>query len=205
VSLSAEQLRALQLLASSRPPLAGRARPLRAGLAGAQTAGAVVGAVRWQVRSPVAFACRLRNDVENTVPGGAVLKRPKRRDGVRYPNKPKYLDKAQDPIRLENAAVNAKYEPSQYHCPLPDGRPPLGRAKPASHCPDGWTSERALVCIRQAIRAGRVSRQWVGDFPRHVWHSEARVWYEACTTNGTPGVYHAYQIEIVGVPPGLTP
>src|SRR5882672_2892037 len=55
-------------------PRAAAARPLRAGLAGAQTAGAVVGAVRWQVRSPVAFACRLRNDVENTVPGGAVLK-----------------------------------------------------------------------------------------------------------------------------------
>jgi len=133
------------------------------------------------------------------------LKRPGRREGIRYPNKPKHLDKTAHPDRLEKAAVNAKYEPSPYHCPSATGLPPKRRAKPASRCPDGWNERRALICLREAIRAAQVSRYWVGDFPRHVWHKDASVWYEACTSNGTPGVYHAYQIESAGLPAGLSP
>jgi hypothetical protein len=132
------------------------------------------------------------------------LKRPRKREGVRYPSKPKYLDKDSSAKRLENAAVYLKYEASPYHCPLNNGRT-ARRAKPASHCPPGWTARRALNCLREAIRARRVSRRWVGDFPRHVWHKDGDVWYEACTSNGTPGTYHAYRIEVAGLPPGLKP
>jgi hypothetical protein len=59
--------------------------------------------------------------------------------------------------------------------------------------------------LREAIRAQQVSRQWVGEFPRHIWHKEVDVWYEACTSYGTAGTYHAYQIEIAGLPAGLKP
>jgi hypothetical protein len=131
------------------------------------------------------------------------LKRPRRRQSVRYPNKPKYLDRSATSEQLENAAVNATYRPSPYHCPSAGGRPPQRRAKPASYCPENWTINRARICLREAIRARQVSRQWVGDFPRHVWHKEIDVWYEACTNQGTPGTYHAYPIEISGLPPGL--
>jgi len=122
---------------------------------------------------------------------------------IQYPNKPKALDKNAVPDRLEVAAVNLKYVPSQYHCPQSDGRPPVGRAKPAMHCPRTWTAGQALIALRTAIRLGQVSKQWISEFPRHVWHLEGDVWYEACTSNGTPGTYHAYPIELAGVPAGL--
>lgn len=130
------------------------------------------------------------------------MKRPKRK-AVRYPNKPKYLDKTSPQERLEAAAVNVNYTPSEYHCPLPDGRPPKGRARPATHCPREWTAGQALNALRAAIRERRVSRHWCGDFPRHVWHQEGDVWYEACTNVGTAGTYHAYPIEEAGLPPDL--
>ena len=60
------------------------------------------------------------------------------------------------------------------------------RTKPASHCPDGWTVQHAVIRLRVAIRAGQVSRHWVEGFPRHVRHKEVNVWYEACSTQGTP-------------------
>jgi hypothetical protein len=31
------------------------------------------------------------------------------------------------------------------------------------------------------------------------------MWYEGCTNSGNPGEYHAYPIEIAGLPPGLEP
>jgi hypothetical protein len=130
------------------------------------------------------------------------LKRPRRHGTFR--GKSKVLDRAPDPALLEDAAVNVRYAASPYHCPE-NGRSPPRRAKPASHCEGQWTTGRALVRLREAIRAGQISRQWIEGFPRHVWHKEADIWYEACTSNGTPGVYHAYRIEIVGLPPGLLP
>jgi hypothetical protein len=129
------------------------------------------------------------------------MKRPKRQ-ATRYPNKPKFLDKSSPPERLEAAAVKVSYTASEYHCPQPEGRP-KGRAKPAMHCPRLWTVTQALNALRAAIRGRRVSRQWCGDFPRHVWHREGDVWYEACTNVGTAGTYHAYPIEEAGLPPDL--
>jgi hypothetical protein len=155
----------------------------------------------------VAFPSQLRDDGREFKAGlgEPEVKRPRRRGAIRYPNKPKYLDTTSPQDRLEHAAVQARYEPSPYHCRLPSGQPPMRRTKPATHCPDGWTLRRSLICVREAIRARRVSRQWIGDFPRHVWHKNADVWYEACTNNNAPGVYHAYPIETSGLPPGLTP
>ncbi len=129
------------------------------------------------------------------------MKRPQRQ--VKYPTKPKFLDRTSPQDRLESAAVNATYVASEYHCPAPDGRPPKGRAKPATHCPREWTRGQALIALRAAIRNRLVSRQWCGEFPRHVWHREGDVWYEACTSVGTAGTYHAYPIEPVGLPPDL--
>jgi hypothetical protein len=131
-----------------------------------------------------------------------VLKRPKKRE-IRYPNKPKALDSAHSKDELEEAAVNARYVPSDYHCKQANGRPPKRRAKPAMHCPRDWSIQQALVAVRAAIRAKRVSRRWINGFPRHIWHKEGDVWYEARTETGTAGVYHAYPIEITGLPAGL--
>jgi hypothetical protein len=71
------------------------------------------------------------------------------------------------------------------------------------HCPRDWTIQQAIVAVRVAIRARRVSKRWINGFPRHIWHKEGDVWYEACTGTGTAGTYHAYPIEIVGLPAGL--
>jgi hypothetical protein len=71
------------------------------------------------------------------------------------------------------------------------------------HCPRNWTQQQALQAIQRAIRARHVSRSWTGRFPRHVWHREGDVWYEARTSDGAPGDYHAYPIEIATLPAGL--
>jgi hypothetical protein len=115
------------------------------------------------------------------------MKRPKRAR-VHYPNKPKALDRSATLDRLEEAAINATYTPSEYHCSGPKGQRPKRRAKPAMHCPRNWTQQQALLAIRRAIRAGQVSKRWTGRFPRHVWHREGDVWYEARTSDGTPGL-----------------
>jgi len=130
------------------------------------------------------------------------VKRPKRAT-VRYPNKPKALDTNSPQDQLELAAVNAVYTPSDYHCRGPKGQAPKRRAKPTMHCPRQWTIQEAMVALRGAIRAHRVSRRWIGGFPRHVWHKEGEVWYEARTSDGTPGHYHAYPIEVTALPAGL--
>lgn len=131
------------------------------------------------------------------------MKRPKRPE-IRYPSKPKFLDKTSSQERLEAAAVKVNYKPSDYHCPQ-QGQPPKGRAKPAMHCTREWSLREAVNALRTAIRNRRVSRQWCGDFPRHVWHKEGDIWYEACTNVGTAGTYHAYPIELAGLPPGIEP
>jgi hypothetical protein len=133
---------------------------------------------------------------------GWILKRPNRKQ-IRYPNKPKGLDFEHSKEELEEAAVKARYLPSDYHCKQSKGQPPKRRARPAMLCPRDWTIQQAVVAIRTAIRARRVSRRWVNGFPRHIWHKEGDVWYEARTAMGTAGTYHAYPIEIAGLPAGL--
>lgn len=128
------------------------------------------------------------------------MTRPKKRN-ERFPNKPKVLAQQILPEMLEAAAVAAKYAPSDYHCPV-NGRL-ARRIKPATPCPRSFTLQQAGNAMRSAIRAGRVSRQWIEGFPKHLWHKEGDVWYEACTTVGNLGTYHAYPIEVAGLPAGL--
>lgn len=132
--------------------------------------------------------------------GDVTVKRPKKRN-ERFPNKPKFLDRAPAADALEAAATAARYVPSDYHCKI-DGRL-RRRVKPATPCPRDFSLQEAGNAIRAAMRAGRVSRQWINGFPRHLWHRIGDVWYEACTNNGTAGTYHAYPIEVFALPAGL--
>jgi hypothetical protein len=127
------------------------------------------------------------------------MKRPKKRDG--FAGKLKVLAKYASAEMIEAAAVEAKYAPSNYHC-KENGRL-LRRVKPATPCPRNFTLQEAGNAIRAAIRARRVSRDWVNGFPRRLWHKEGDQWYEACTNVGTAGTYHAYPIEVLSLPPGL--
>lgn len=133
---------------------------------------------------------------------GALFVRRPRQSQIRYPNKPKSLDRTARQDELERAAAAARYVPSEYHCPV-KGRPRKRRAKPAMTCPREWTISEARNAIRLAIMARRISARWTGGFPRHVWHREGDVWYEARTQDGAPGEYHAYPIEHAAVPAGL--
>jgi hypothetical protein len=102
---------------------------------------------------------------------------------------------------IEAAAVGAKYAPSDYHCK--ENGVLRRRVKPATPCPRDFTLQQAGNAIRAAIRARRVSRDWINGFPRRLWHKEGDQWYEACTNTGTAGTYHAYPVEVVSLPPGL--
>lgn len=63
---------------------------------------------------------------------------------------------------------------------------------------------QGLNAVRQAIRNGLVSKATLpSGFPRHIWHYEGDVWYEARTTDGAPGEYHGYPIEASALPAGI--
>lgn len=129
------------------------------------------------------------------------MKRAKSRE-TRFPQKQRVLRKSVTIEELEGAAINARYAPSNYHCKI-DGKL-ARRVKPAMPCPRDFTLQEAGDAMRASIRAGRVSKRWVNGFPRQIWHKEGMVWYEATTNTGTAGTYHAYPIEVSGLPAGLS-
>ncbi|MBC9883110.1 hypothetical protein G8O24_38110 [Bradyrhizobium sp. INPA01-394B] len=128
------------------------------------------------------------------------MKRPKSRE-IKFPQKRRVLRKNVPKQELDAAAQAAIYAPSNYHCKI-NGKL-ARRVKPATPCPRDFTLQEAGDAMREAIKAGRVSKQWIDGFPRHVWHKEGDVWYEACTNAGTAGTYHAYPIDVNGLPAGL--
>jgi hypothetical protein len=144
---------------------------------------------------------QLKNISRESFVGRGVLKIPKRAT-VSYPNKPKALDTSATQDQLNAVAEGATYSPSPYHCPDSKGRL-ASRLKPAMPCAEGWSTQDALNALRVGIRGGKVSKAWIGKFPRYDWHRAGDIWYEAQTNTGTAGRYHAYPIEDSGVPLGL--
>jgi hypothetical protein len=130
--------------------------------------------------------------------GARRLKRPKSR---KNPDKQRILAKFVPLEQIEAAAKDARYAPSNYHCKI-DGKL-RWRVKPATPCPRDFNLQQAGDAIRDAIRARHISQQWVNGFPRHLWRKIDNVRYEASTGSGTAGTYHAYPIEVNGLPPGL--
>jgi hypothetical protein len=88
--------------------------------------------------------------------GGVRVRRPKR-GKIRYPNKPKSLDKLASQEDLERAAAAARYVPSDYHCPA-KGRSRKHRAKPTMPCPREWT-----ICRLQIIVGGKNVTQYTAE------------------------------------------
>jgi hypothetical protein len=77
------------------------------------------------------------------------------------------------------------------------------RPKPASICPKRWSDDDATRALRSAVVCGNVSEIWEDGFPRHVWHKDGNVLYEARHTRGPVGSFHAYPIENIQAPIGL--
>jgi hypothetical protein len=98
---------------------------------------------------------------------------------------------------LAAVAHTARYVSSEYHRPPGSlfGRPKQRKYPHASKCPADWTQDRATNALREAILAGRVSTEWRGGFPRHAWHEENGVLYEAFLSNQGNGEYHAYPLS----------
>ena len=128
------------------------------------------------------------------------MKRPPARE-IKFPQKRRILRKHNTNQELEAAANAAIYAPSNYHCRI-DGKL-ARRVKPATPCPREFTFQQARDAIRRAILAGNVSRKWIDGFPKHIWHKEGDVWYEACTEAGNLGTYHGYPIDASNLPAGL--
>jgi len=116
--------------------------------------------------------------------------------------KPKRVHPAPPTADLAQASRAAIYERSPYHCRGNKGEPPKVRARPASICPRRWTDEEATNALRAAIGRGNVSEVWEDGFPRHVWHRDGDVLYEARHTKGPAGSFHAYPIEEFQAPRG---
>jgi hypothetical protein len=128
------------------------------------------------------------------------MKRPKSRE-IKFPQRQRFLRKNVSKEELEEVAGKALYAPSNYHCKI-DGKL-ARRVKPATPCRRDFTLPEAGRAMREAIRKGRVSREWINGFPRRLWHKDGDVWYEACTGAGTAGTYHAYPIEVHSLPVDL--
>jgi len=115
----------------------------------------------------------------------------------------KRIDPTPDCERLAHAAAKAVYSRSEYHCPGARGQPVKARSKHTSICPKRWSDEKATRILREAIACGNVSDTWEEGFPRHVWHKDGKVLYEARHTRGPYGSFHAYPIEDIQAPLGL--
>lgn len=122
------------------------------------------------------------------------LEKPKRR--AKREGK-KEVRKDPRPNDLAKAAERAHYVGSPYHkLPGAEMGPPATRRWPhASKCERTWTRESATRALKEAIRAGLVSEEWRGEFPRYVWHVTKEAVYEGILSNQDGGDYHAYPLE----------
>lgn len=116
---------------------------------------------------------------------------------------PKRVHPAPDAEMLSRAASASVYGASRYHCRGPKGEPVIIRVEPTSLCPRQWSDQEATRALRDAIRNGAVCEVWEDGFPRHVWHRDGDVLYEARHTRGPIGSFHAYPIESLQAPKGL--
>jgi hypothetical protein len=97
---------------------------------------------------------------------------------------------------MKLAVGKVRYTGSPYHrSPGSKAGPIASRAGLASRCPPNWTNLEATRVLRQAIIEGRVSMIWEHGYPRHVWHLDGDVLYEARLTNSENGEYHGYPLE----------
>jgi hypothetical protein len=131
------------------------------------------------------------------------LRRPKQGKAV-APYKPKEMldlaelsDSATGRFReaMRQAASNVRYTGSPYHRSSGKEGPVAQRIGLVSRCPPNWTNLEATRLLRIAISEGRVSKHWEQGFPRHVWHLDGGVLYEARLTNSENGEYHGYPLE----------
>jgi hypothetical protein len=97
---------------------------------------------------------------------------------------------------MQAAAVKVRYTGSPYHrSPGSKEGPIAQRIGLTSRCPPSWTNLEATRVLRVAITEGRVSMIWEQGYPKHVWHLDGDVLYEATLTNSGNGEYHGYPLE----------
>jgi hypothetical protein len=131
------------------------------------------------------------------------LKRPKQGETIAAYQPKEMLDlsplskKAADRFKeaMRQAGSKARYTGSPYHRSSTKEGPVAHRVGLTSRCPPSWTNVEATRVLRIAITEGRVSVIWEEGFPRHVWHLDDDVLYEARLTNSGNGEYHGYPLE----------
>jgi hypothetical protein len=96
---------------------------------------------------------------------------------------------------MQQVAGKVRYTGSPYHRSSAKEGPVAQRIGVASRCPPNWINLEATRLLRNAILEGRVSTHWEQGFPRHVWHLDEDVLYEARLTNAGNGEYHGYPLE----------
>lgn len=108
-------------------------------------------------------------------------------------------------IDLDDVVARVTYVGSGEHKTYPSfAGPPHPRAD-ASKCDPSFADQNELTrWLQLAIREGRTSGHWEGDFPRYVWHQVEQVPYEARLVNRGLGQYKGYPMtpkewaEVVG-------
>ena len=121
------------------------------------------------------------------------MKAPKRR-------RPLARRRGQPPVGvdLSRVADHASYVGSPEHKDTPSFAGwPRPRWGDAAMCDRSYARRQVELTewLRVAIRAGQVSADWAGDFPRYVWALVDGDAYEARLVNEGQGSYKAYKLE----------
>lgn len=113
-----------------------------------------------------------------------------------------HLDKA----ILDSCADIASYVGSPEHKTFPSFAGRMQGRSDATKCPTRLKDQATInTWLTEAIRAGNVSEEFEGDFPRYVWGRPdgEDVCYEARVTNGVLGQYKGYPLAEAEEPEGL--
>ncbi len=108
------------------------------------------------------------------------------------------------PTHLADVASLVRYTGSQEHKSYPSFSGPAALRSDASKCDPNLSDQAEITAwLRDAIRAGRVSSQWEGEFPRYVWHIRGGTCYEGRLINRESGEYKGYPLEDAEWPQGI--
>ncbi len=82
-----------------------------------------------------------------------------------------------------------------------------GRPRPradASVCDRSFAGRQDEVTgwLREAVRSGATG-EWIGQFPKYVWHQIGEAIYEARLVNAGNGEYKGYELQADERPSGL--
>jgi hypothetical protein len=103
-------------------------------------------------------------------------------------------------VDLDSMAEKVDYIISAEHKDYLTSAGPGRLRSDASACPRGLSFDEVTRWLQEAVRAGQVSADFDGDFPRYAWARTGDRVYEARLSNSGLGQYKGYPIQDAEAP-----